>query len=61
MDACKEGGGALDPEIVRFYPLAENNEAAKKIILDTLQTDAKELGASIREINDKFKAKRKRQ
>lgn len=61
MDACKEGGGALDPEIVRFYPLAENNEAAKKIILDTLQTEAKELGASIREINDKFKAKRKRQ
>jgi len=46
---------------VRFFPLSKNNKAAKKIILDTLQTDAKELGASIREINDKFKAKRKRQ
>ena len=60
MDACKEGGGTLNPEIVRFYPLVENNEVAKKIILDTLKNDVKDMTESLKNINDKIKGKRKR-
>lgn len=60
MDACKEGGGTLSPEIVRFYPLVENNEVAKKIILDTLKNDVKDMTESLKNINDKIKGKRKR-
>ena len=39
MDACAKGGGALDPEIVKFYPLVEDNDVAKQIIIDTLNSD----------------------
>ena len=48
MDACKAGGGALDPEIVRFYGLVEDNDAAKKIILDTLNRDCGEIAAGLK-------------
>lgn len=51
MDACAQGGGALDPEIVRFYPLVEDNDAAKKIILDTLDRDSGEIAANIKAAN----------
>ena len=49
MDACLKGGSALDPEIVRFYTLVEDNDVAKNIILETLKSDCKE-------INDSFKS-----
>lgn len=61
MDACKDGGGTLNFDIVRFYPLVENNEAAKKIILDTLKGDVKEMTDSLKDISEKIRGKRKRQ
>ncbi len=48
MDACLEGGGsALDPSIVRFYPLVEDNEAAKNIILETLNKDREQIFSAL--------------
>ncbi|MDE5989952.1 MAG: hypothetical protein K2H36_00025, partial [Clostridia bacterium] len=58
MDACAKGGGALDPEIVRFYPLVEDNEVAKKIILDTLNNDSSEIAANLKAVNNNIKRKR---
>ncbi|MDE7336673.1 MAG: hypothetical protein K2N32_00980, partial [Clostridia bacterium] len=58
MDACLKGGGALDPEIVRFYPLVEDNDVAKKIILDTLNSDCSEIAANIKSANNNLKRKR---
>ena len=58
MDACLEGGGkALDPDIVRFYPLVEDNEAAKNIILQTLNNDSKDIAASLKEASAKLRRK----
>ncbi len=59
MDACKRGGGVLDPEIVKFYPLVSDNEAAKKIILETLERDVKEISSSLKNSNEKLKRKKK--
>ena len=50
MDACLQGGSALDPEIVRFYTLAQDNDVAKNIILDTLNNDCKEIAAAFRAV-----------
>ena len=58
MDACLQGGSALDPEIVRFYTLVEDNELAKSIILDTLNADCKEISAAFRAANAKLKRKK---
>jgi len=57
MDACAEGGGALDPEIVRFYTLVEDNDAAKGIILDTLSRDREEIAEGLKAANIKTKRK----
>lgn len=58
MDACAKGGGALDPDIVRFYTLVEDNDVAKKIILDTLNNDCSEIAANLKAANIKLKRKR---
>ena len=58
MDACAKGGGALDPDIVRFYPLVGDNEVAQKIILETLNKDSSEIAASFKAANAKLKRKR---
>lgn len=58
MDACLKGGGVLDPEIVRFYPLVDDNEVAKKIILETLEKDSGEIAAGLKAANANMKRKR---
>ena len=58
MDACLAGGGVLDPDIVRFYPLVEDNDVAKKIILDTLNNDSNEIAASLKAANANMKRKK---
>ena len=58
MDACSQGGGVLDPEIVRFYPLVDDNDVAKKIILDTLNNDSNEIAANLKAANANIKRKR---
>ena len=58
MDACAQGGGVLDPEIVQFYPLVGDNEVAKKIILDTLDKDSSEIAASLKAANANMKRKK---
>ena len=58
MDACLQGGSALDPEIVRFYTLAQDNDLAKNIILETLNNDCKEISAAFKAANAKLKRKK---
>ena len=58
MAACAKGGGVLDPEIVRFYPLVEDNEVARKIILDTLNKESSEIAVSFKAANVNMKRKR---
>lgn len=58
MDACMKGGGVLDPEIVRFYPLVDDNDAAKKIILETLERDSAEIAANFKSANARMKRKK---
>lgn len=58
MDACLKGGGALDPEIVRFYPLVEDNEVAKNIILETLDRDSSEIAENLKAANANLKRKK---
>ena len=58
MDACLQGGGVLNPEIVRFYPLIEDNEVAKKIIIDTLNKDREEIAAELKSANANMKRRR---
>ena len=57
MDACLKGGSALDPEIVRFYSLVEDNDVAKNIILETLNNDCKEISAAFKAANAKMRRK----
>lgn len=58
MDACLEGGSsALDPEIVKFFPLVSDNELARSIILDTLDRDNKQISAAFREASAKLRRK----
>ena len=57
MDACAEGGGALDPEIVKFYTLVEDNDVAKGIILYTLNRDREEIAEGLKAANMKTKRK----
>ena len=58
MDACLQGGGALDPEIVRFYPLVEDNDVAKKIILDALNKESEEIATTLKVANANMKRRR---
>ncbi|MCH5158610.1 MAG: ATP-dependent helicase [Clostridiales bacterium] len=51
MDACLKGGSSLDPEIVRFYTLVDDNDVAKNIILETLNNDCKDISAAIKSAN----------
>ena len=55
MDACLQRGSALDPEIVRFYTLVGDNDLAKKIILETLDEDSKEIASSFKAANAKMR------
>lgn len=44
VDECEgKGSGKLDTEIVKFYPDLQGNSVARKIILDTLNQDSKNL------------------
>ena len=63
MDACAQGGGALDPDIVQFYTLVDDNDVAKRIILDTLDRDCRDISESLRATakNTNNLLKRKRQ
>ena len=58
MDACLQGGSALDPEIVRFYTLVEDNELAKNIILETLERDCKEISDNFKQVNSKMRRRK---
>ena len=57
MDACLQGGSALDPDIVRFYTLVEDNDVAKNIILETLNNDCKQIAASFKAANAMIRRK----
>ena len=58
MDACKLGGGVLDVDIVKFYPLVTDNDLAKKLIVETVQNDYKALMDKQRQINHVFRGKK---
>lgn len=58
MDACLKGGGVLDPDIVRFYTLVEDNDLAKNIILDTLNKDSGEIAANLKAVSNVLKRKK---
>lgn len=58
MDACLKGGGVLDPDIVRFYPLVGDNDVAKNLILDTLGKDSSEIALNFKTANAKMKRKK---
>ncbi len=58
MDACLAGGsGALEFGTVRFYPLVEDNDLARNIILETLNKDSKEISAALKEAREKLRRK----
>ena len=58
MDACLQGGSALNPEIVRFYTLVEDNDVAKNIILETLQSDCKEISDNFKAANSRMRRRK---
>ena len=58
MDACKQGGGVLDVDIVKFYPLVADNELAKTLIVETVENDYKALLAKQRQINQQWRGKK---
>ena len=58
MDACKQGGGVLDVDIVKFYPLVTDNDLAKKLIIETVDNDYKAMIAKQRQINQLFRGKK---
>lgn len=53
--SLKEEGGALDYEIVKFYPDVEGNDVAKKLIIDTLKRDLNELRDSAKVLSTSLK------
>lgn len=59
MDACLKGGGALDADIVRFYPIVRDNALAKNIILETLDGDYKNLFEKQTDLTRRLKGKRR--
>lgn len=58
MDACREGGGVLDVDIVRFYPLVTDNDLAKRLIVETVQNDYNAVTAKQRQINELMRGKK---
>lgn len=58
MDACKKGGGSLDVEIVKFYPLVTDNDLAKKLIFETVKNDCNALLARQKQINELWRVKK---
>ena len=58
MDACKQGGGVLDVDIVKFFPLVTDNDLAKKLIIETVQKDYNAVIAEQRQINQIFRGKK---
>ena len=58
MDACKQGGGVLNVDIVKFYPLVTDNDLAKKLIVETVQNDYNAVITKQRQINDIFRGKK---
>ena len=58
IDACREGGKNLDYDIVRFFPMVQDNPVAVRIIVETLQNDYKQLMGSQTIIKEALKAKR---
>ena len=58
MDACKQGSGVLNVDIVKFYPLVTDNEIAKKLIIETVNNDYNALLAEQRQINQLFRGKK---
>ena len=58
MDACKQGGGVLNVDIVQFYPLVTDNDLAKKLIVETVQNDYKAVMSKQRQINELFRGKK---
>ena len=59
MDACLKGGGTLDVEIVKFFPLTQNNDTARKLICDTVKSDLKTIKETQKHINEVLKSRRK--
>lgn len=58
MDACKKGGGALDVEIVKFYPLVTDNDLAKKLIFETVKNDCNAMLDRQKQINGLWRVKK---
>ena len=58
MDACKQGGGVLDVDIVKFYPLVTDNDLAKKLIIETVQNDYNAVITKQKQINQLFRGKK---
>ena len=61
VDECEgKGSGKLDPEIVRFYPELAENPVARKVILDTLAEDSKELKNDFVQLKSIFNSKKEK-
>lgn len=56
VDACSGGDkGQLNIDVVQYLPDFEENEIAKKVIMDTLKNDLNTLKTNLKNINDNFK------
>ncbi|MCH5157180.1 MAG: UvrD-helicase domain-containing protein [Clostridiales bacterium] len=55
MDACRQGSGVLDVDIVRFYPLVTDNDLAKRLILETVHNDYNAVISKQKLINQLFR------
>lgn len=61
VDECEgKGSGKLDTQIVRFYPNLSANPAARKIILDTLDRDCRELHDDFIRLKNIFSLKKEK-
>lgn len=58
IDACREGGKNLDYEIVKFFPIVQDNPVAVRIVIDTLKNDYQQLMGAQTHIKEALKAKR---
>ena len=58
MDACREGGGVLDVDIVKFYPLVTDNDLAKRLIVETVQNDYNAVMGKQKQINQIFRGRK---
>lgn len=59
VDACSgEGGEKLDAGVVRFYPELEDNETARRLIVDTVKKDLEKTSELQKELSRKTRALR---